>query len=182
MFKIAVLIANGSEDIEVVVPVDLWRRAGLRVDLISVEKKKICILSNGNKISADNIVSKVNLSQYNALYIPGGPGHERIKIEKKVVSTLPKFFSDPKKYLLSACAATSIYGEMGFLDKVKATGYPGTEKSYSKNFTNEPATSDKNFITGKSPGTIFDFSLLAIEKFIGKKERNSLEKEIHYKE
>ena len=75
MVRVAVIVANKSEDIETIVPVDIWRRAGIIVKLISIEKKKSLILSNGMKISCDDILAKENLSKYNAIYLPGGLGH-----------------------------------------------------------------------------------------------------------
>ena len=68
MLRIATLIANKSEDIETVAAVDIWRRAGISVRLISVEKKKNITLANGVKISCDEILAKENLSKYNAIF------------------------------------------------------------------------------------------------------------------
>jgi 4-methyl-5(b-hydroxyethyl)-thiazole monophosphate biosynthesis len=179
MLKIAVLVANGSEDMEVIVPIDLWRRAGIRVDLISIERKKICILSNGNKVSADTTMDKVNLSQYNALYLPGGPGHTKFKEDKKVASNILKFNTD-KKWLFAICAAPSVYGDMGILENVKYTGFPGTEKSFKGTYQKVKAIADKHFITGRGPGAVFEFALLVVEKLINKNKVTELSKETQF--
>ena len=85
MIKVAVIIANGTEEIECLTPVDVFRRAGLECDLISVsgEYPKG---SHGIIVKADKLVSQVDFSEYSAIVIPGGmPGAVNISNDKKVI-------------------------------------------------------------------------------------------------
>ena len=41
MKNIGVFICNGSEDIETVTPIDIWRRAGQNIKTISIESSEI---------------------------------------------------------------------------------------------------------------------------------------------
>ena len=72
--KIAVLIANGSEEIETLTPVDVLRRADVQVDLISVSGQNP-IGSHQIQIKADKESKDVDFGDYNAIIVPGGmPG------------------------------------------------------------------------------------------------------------
>ncbi len=182
MLRVAVIVANKSEDIEVIVPVDLWRRAGLYVHLISVEKKKNIILSRGVRIVCDNVISRENLSQYNAIYLPGGAGYSKFNDvdSPKLISFLKKYGSNAKKTFMAMCSAVQVYGGLGLLNNNKATCYPGCESTFKKNYVNKEVVISKNFITGRSPGSVIQFSLAAISKLLNKNISSKIAKEIIY--
>lgn len=187
MIRIAVIACNETEDIELITPVDIWRRAGLRVDTISLEKKNSILLSSGVKISCDGIIETTNLDQYNAIYLPGGSGHKKYFVENwppknnegvvKLQKHLLKF-NENKKGIYAMCAAPSVLGYLGILDGVKATCYPGFEETFKKTYVNEPICIDKHIITGRSPAASFDFSFAVMEKLLGKDAVAKIKKEI----
>ncbi len=172
MIRIAVIACNETEDLELIGPVDLWRRAGFRVDTISLEKKNTILLNSGVKVSCDNIIEKTNLEQYNAIYLPGGSGHTKYFIENwpprnndgvvKLQKALNKFHT-MNKYIIAMCAAPSILGALGFLKEIKATCYPGYQETFKSTYVDEPVVVDKHIITGRSPAAIFDLSYKVIE-------------------
>ena len=59
MKKIAVLFANGTEEIEGITPVDVLRRAGATCDIVSVSES-IINGSHGIKILADKLIDQIN--------------------------------------------------------------------------------------------------------------------------
>jgi putative intracellular protease/amidase len=113
MLKIAIMVANGTEDIELVVPLDIWRRAGLSVKLLSIEKKKNVLLAHGTKVSCDEILSKENLSKYNAFFLPGGKGCERFNKElaPKLVTFAQKEYKNTKFTFMAICAAPVCFAD-----------------------------------------------------------------------
>lgn len=182
MVRIAVIVANKSEDIETLVPVDIWRRAGIIVKLISIEKKKSLILSHGIKISCDDILSKENLSKYNAIYLPGGQGHLKFNDidAPRLISFLNKYGDNPKIVYMGICASPEVYGGLGMLKSVKFTCYPGYEKNFKKTYVNKDVVVDKNFITARSAAFAVPFALAAVAKLVNKEAAQKVAKEICY--
>lgn len=181
--RIAVILANESEDMEVVVPVDIWRRAGFIIELISVEKKNTIVLQSGTKVYCNEILDFTNLNQFNAIYLPGGRGHVKFKdpkLSEKLIKALKKFATE-KKWIFAICAAPSILGELELLDKEKATVYPGFEASLGKNFVDKDLVVDGKFITAKGPALAYDLAFAVIENLLGKEIALNVANDILYK-
>ena len=190
MIKIAVIACFETEDIELIVPVDIWRRAGIWVDIISLEKKNSIILQSGTKFSCNSIIEKSNLSLYHAIYLPGGNGHKRyfkdawsaknIDVVERLHKNLIKFAENEQKYILAMCAAPTILAHLDLLGDNKVTCYPGYETTFKKNYINENVVVNKRMITGKAPGLSFEFALRVIEELVDKKTAKKVKEEIIY--
>lgn len=63
-------IANGSEEMEVVIIVDVLRRAGFEVIVASVEKELQILASRNVKIVADQFLSDVPVSNVDMIILP----------------------------------------------------------------------------------------------------------------
>ena len=59
--QILVLLADGFEETEFVVPVDLWRRAGFKVTVASVSGAEVVDGLHGIKVQADVALSKLDI-------------------------------------------------------------------------------------------------------------------------
>ncbi|MDE5599875.1 MAG: DJ-1/PfpI family protein [Ureaplasma sp.] len=103
MKKIAMILANGMKDYEIIIPLYIWKKAGLSVSLVSIEKKNSVLLETGFKLTCSDILEKINLSQYNAIYIPGGEGVNSFSFEnwpiKKNVDSIKRFITNISKII-----------------------------------------------------------------------------------
>lgn len=75
--KVAICIADGCEEIEALTVVDLLRRAGIQVDMISVLNKKLVTGSHGIAFETDKSVLELgaDIDSYDGIILPGGmPG------------------------------------------------------------------------------------------------------------
>lgn len=189
MLRIAVIACNETEDIELIVPTDIWRRAGARVDLISLEKKNSIVLQTGTKISCTNTIDRTNLSQYNAIYLPGGEGHKKYRLDAwppknndsvtRLQTALKNFSNDPKKVILAMSAAPRILGELELLKNNKFTCYPGYEEGLTNGkFVSKNIVIDDKLITGRAPGSSFEFAYTVLGFFDQKSESEIVRKQI----
>ncbi|KAG8047499.1 hypothetical protein GUJ93_ZPchr0008g11938 [Zizania palustris] len=68
--EVLIPIANGSEEMEIIVLVDVLRRANIKVVLASVEKSTNIVGSQRTRIVADKCISDVSESKYDLIILP----------------------------------------------------------------------------------------------------------------
>ena len=72
MSKIAIFLANGFEEIEGLTVVDICRRCGLTIDMVSITEDRQVMGSHKIPVTADMTLSQVDFTQYDCLVLPGG--------------------------------------------------------------------------------------------------------------
>ena len=166
--KIAVLFANGTEEIEGLTPVDVLRRAGVECEIVSVSGLNP-VGSHGIEIKPDLTIENINLSDYDGVVIPGGmPGAVNIASNKKVVDGIRDLL-EKEKLVSAICASPAVVlAENGLLNDKRATCYPAPQfiKALGENYTAKDVESDKNLITANGPKSAMAFSL-EICNFLG---------------
>ena len=73
--RIAVLAADGFEEVELAVPVAAMRAAGAQIDIVSLRHGRIRgvnLHEPASRVTVDRTVSDVSVDEYDALLIPGG--------------------------------------------------------------------------------------------------------------
>lgn len=158
--RIAVLISNGSEEIEAITPIDVLRRSGAEVDVISVGGEFVTG-SHGIIIKADKCIEDADISAYDAVVVPGGmPGATNIAKSKKAIELIKRIKREGK--LVSAiCASPAVVlAENGLIGEEKATCYPleGFIKALKGNYTGANVQVDGNLITANGPRSALEFS------------------------
>lgn len=166
--KIAVLFANGTEEIEALTPVDVLRRAGVECEIVSVSGLNP-VGSHGIEIKADSTIENSTLSDYDGVVIPGGmPGATNISNCKKAINGIKDLLK--KGALVSAiCASPAVVlAENGLLNDKRATCYPAPQfiKALGDKYTASDVERDKSLITANGPKSAMAFSL-EICKFLG---------------
>lgn len=161
MKKIAVIFANGTEEIEALTPVDVLRRAGVEVEIVSVSGKTP-VGSHDIQIVTDKLVSEVDFSSYDGIVIPGGmPGAINIANDDAVVDALEEMIRD-NKLVASICASPAVVlANHDLLNGKKATCYPAPEfiKALGNSYTGLEVEVDGNLITANGPKSAMKFAL-----------------------
>ena len=165
--KIAVHLADGFEEIEAISIIDVLRRAGLDVLVVSVSGKKEVTGAHQISVIADILFEKVNYAEIYMIVLPGGmPGAMNLDAHTGLKSQIQKFV-DENKQLAAICAAPLVFGNMGILEGKQAVCFPGFEK-YLKGaeVLQVPVVESGNFITGRGPGLAIQFALKIVEKTV----------------
>ncbi len=165
MKKIALLISDGSEEIEALTPVDVLRRANVIVDVFSVCDKKIKG-SHGIIIEADKKIDELSIDDYDGIVIPGGmPGASIISENVKAVKEIEKAVNSGK--LVSAiCASPAVVlANNGLLKCDMATCYPADAfiSLLGEKYIENSVVVDKNFITANGPKSAMEFAIKICE-------------------
>jgi 4-methyl-5(b-hydroxyethyl)-thiazole monophosphate biosynthesis len=120
--KVLVPIADGTEEIEAVTVIDVLRRAGAEVTVMSVEDgRNEVVCSRGVRLVADanvkDVAGRGAPNDWDLIAVPGGmPGAEHIADHTKFHAVLEKHFR-AGKLMAGICAAPAICFEpKGFLE------------------------------------------------------------------
>ncbi len=180
--RLLCLLSDGFEDLEAVGTVALLRRAGLSVDYATVygDKLKTVKGSQGTMVMPDRRMEKINIDDYDGLFLPGGPHAKNLRDDENVLS-LVRGFCEANKWMVAICAAPSVFGRAGIMDGVRYISFPGTE-SYLPHSTRMPdsVVRDGKIITGKGAGVIIEFALAIIEALLGEDKARDVKHRIQY--
>ncbi len=182
MKQIAIFFARGYEEIEALAVVDICRRCGLTIDMISVTEEKQVEGAHGIVVNMDKIFSQADFSEYDMLVLPGGgEGTKNLEAHEGLMEKVDAFYK-AGKYVGAICAAPSILGHRGILKGRKACCYPGFESHLEGALvTDGPVEIDGNVITSRGMGTAIAFGLAIAGIFCGEDKAEEMAKAICYK-
>ncbi|MTB65007.1 DJ-1 family protein [Streptococcus sp. zg-86] len=162
MKKVAVVLANGFEEIEALTPVDVLRRASIECDMIGLTGKEV-EGSHGITVQADKIFTG-DLTDYDLVVLPGGlPGSTNLRDHGELLQALQALAASGK-YLAAICAAPIVLDRAGLLQGRRYTCYPGKEADIdSGHHVNETVVVDGNIITSRGAGTSLAFAYTLVD-------------------
>ena len=181
MNRVCIFFANGLEEIEGLTVVDLMRRAGIPVSIISISNSLEIIGAHQIKIAADALFSDMDFTDTEMLVLPGGmPGTTHLAAFAPLCKLLQEF-STSGKYVAAICAAPTVLGELGILKGKKATCYPGMEaKLTGAEASAMPVVIDGNIITSRGMGTAIAFAGELIALLEGRETSDEILESIVY--
>ena len=179
MAKTAIFLADGYEEIEALAVVDIFRRAGIEMDMVSVSEDLLTNGSHGIKVMADVLLKEVSFDEYDMLVLPGGlKGMQNLEACAPLMEQIDTFYENGK-YIAAICASPSIFGRRGILNGRQATAYPGFESELAgAEVVDKGAVRNGHVITGRSMGSAIEFSLLLVETLLGKEKAEEIAQQI----
>lgn len=161
-------IANGSEEMEAVIVIDVLRRAGVLVDVASVETSLQIKASRGVLLVADKYITDCETG-YDAIILPGGmPGAERLGQCEHLVQLLQAQKNSGKIYAAICAAPAVVFEPAGLLSGLKGTAHPAfCAKLSNQSVVEERVVVDGACTTSRGPGTAFEFALSLVEQLCG---------------
>ena len=181
MSKLAVFLANGMEEVECLAVVDVARRAGVDVRMVSVTGDLSVTGSHGITVRADQLFEADACRGADALYLPGGlPGTTNLGAHEGVCA-LAREFAAQGKHVAALCAAPSVLGRLGLLRGKRATCYPGFEDALegAKN-TRDGVVTDGNVTTGRGLGFAVDLGLELVRVLEGEAKALDVKQRIQH--
>lgn len=181
MKKIAVFFAEGYEEIEALTVVDICRRCGLDVEMVSIMGETPVKSSHGVVVQTDKTFEQADFSEYDMLVLPGGmPGTKNLEAHEGLMARIDEFHATGK-LIAAICAAPSIFGHRGILKGKKACCYPTFESHLEgAQVTGGPVEISDNVITSCGMGTAIAFGLAIVKVFIGEEKTQELARTIVY--
>ena len=170
MKKAYIFLAEGFEDVEALGTVDVLRRGGVDVELVSITEDPLVLSSHGVTFGVDTTLEMgIDIDKDDIMVFPGG-----LKGAKNLAACTPlveemKAHNEEGGPIAAICAAPGlVLGQLDSLEGVKFTCYDGFENvpvSKGGEFVKKPTVTSGNIITGRGPGYAIDFGLELL-KFI----------------
>lgn len=175
MITIYIHLADGFEEMEAVIPLDVWRRAGYQVKTVSITGQLAVTGSHHITLLADQLFEDTDYQLADMLFLPGGiPGATTLDEHQGLAKQI-RFFAAEGKYLAAICAAPLVFGHKDLLHGKKATCFPGFEKELKGAVvTSMPVEIDGNLITGKGAGAAMALALEVVAEISGQDAANEL--------
>ena len=165
MAKVAVILANGFEEIEAVAVIDVLRRAQVQVVVAALEGDS-AIGSHNIRVAADCSIDELGRSDLDGVVLPGGmPGATTLRDDGRV-RALVQELNQAGKLVCAICAAPIALDAAGVIAGRCATSYPGHELQ-DADYRTERVVEEENLITSRGPGTAIEFALTLVRRLVG---------------
>ena len=166
MAKAALFLIDGFEETEGLTTVDILRRGGVEVTMVSLTGKDMVNGKHGIAVRADTLFENAKNDPFDMLIVPGGTvdytKHEGLL-------NLVKRYDREDRKLAAICAAPAVFGKAGILQGRRAVCYPGMESWLTGATIGENIVeTDDHITTSKGPATAVFFALKILEILQGK--------------
>lgn len=175
--RVLVILAEGAEEAEVVIIVDVLRRANIETVLAGLNGDAPVLASRKIRIVPDVALANVTGS-FDIIVLPGGAeGARRLGASEMVGERLRKHASEGK-WVGAICAAPLALMSHQLFAGRSMTSHPSVASRiamYGK-LVNQPLVEDGNLITSQGPGTAFLFALTLVHKLLGQPRTGDVER------
>lgn len=185
MAKVYVFLADGFEDVEALIPIDVLRRGGVEVVTVSTTDFPLVESAHGVNIEADLQFEQCDFSDADLLMLPGGmPGAANLYSHEGVCKAVCDQAAAGKKIAAICAAPAVVLAQLGLLEGKKATCYPGFEqvlKDAGAQYTGDLVTVDGNITTGEGPAAAFPYAYELLSQLVNKEVSDQIAEGMRFK-
>ncbi|KAB5534574.1 hypothetical protein DKX38_017660 [Salix brachista] len=204
--RVLVPVANGTEEMEAIIIIDILRRAKVNVVVASVEDNLEILASRKVKLEADMLLDEAAKLSYDLIVLPGGiGGAQAFAKSEQLVNMLKKQRESNRPYGAMCASPALVLEPHGLLKHMplpsntmwiahfftiditgvkildfkgkKATAFPALcNKLSDPSEIENRVVVDGNLITSRGPGCTMEFALGMVEKFFGRDKALELAK------
>lgn len=181
--RVAVLAADGVEQIELTEPMKAARDAGATVDLISLQPgtiQGVKSLDKADTFTVDRVVSEVSADDYDGLLIPGGVKNpDKLRMDEAAVAFTRAFFEQGKP-VASICHGPWLLVEADVVRGRTLTSYPSLQtdiRNAGGTWVDEQVCVDEGLTTSRRPADLeafIDKMLEELEEGVHEGQRESV--------
>ncbi len=177
--RILCLLAEGFEEIEVLTPVDLLRRATCEVILAAIAKNQEVTGRNGIAVKTDVLLSQISAlngdekPDFDMLLIPGGPGVSRLRQDGRAAQ-LAAAYAKAGAWVAAICAGPTVLLDAGLLKGRRFTAHFSVKDELPEALGTEHVVIDENIITSRGAGTALEFGLALVQALMGTQKREEI--------
>jgi protease I len=169
--RVAILVTDGFEQVEMTEPRKALDEAGAQTDLIAPEKDEVQGMNHdqkGDKFPVDVQLSSVSASEYDALLLPGGVANpDKLRTILQAVQFV-KGFAKAGKPIAAICHGPWMLVEADLVRGRKLTSWPSLQtdiRNAGGRWEDSEVVSDAGLVTSRKPDDIPAFNRKVIEEF-----------------
>jgi protease I len=169
--RVAALVDNGFEQVELVEPKKALEAAGAKVDVVSPQSGKVKGWQHtnwGDQFDVDRQLGQARADEYDALLLPGGvmnPDH--LRMNPSAVQFV-KAFVDSGKPIAAICHGPWTLIEAEAVRGRKVTSWPSLKtdlRNAGAQWVDQECVTDNGLVTSRKPDDIPAFNRKMIEEF-----------------
>jgi protease I len=169
--RVAILVADGFEQVELTGPKEALEAAGALTQIVSPVKGEVegwHHFDAGDKFPVDVALDEANAEAYDALLLPGGVANpDQLRMNPKAVEFVKAFF-DAGKPVAAICHGPWTLIEADAVRGRTLTSWPSIKtdlKNAGARWVDEEVVTDHGLVTSRKPQDIPAFNQKMIEEF-----------------
>jgi len=183
--RVAVLVDNGFEQVELVEPKKALEAAGAKVDIVSPQDGKVKGWQHakwGDEFDIDRRLEQARADEYDALLLPGGVMNpDRLRMNPSAVQFV-KAFVDAGKPIAAICHGPWTLIEAEGVRGRRMTSWPSLRtdlRNAGAQWADQECVTDNGLVTSRKPDDIPAFNKKMIEEFAeGRHARGARERDV----
>ena len=170
--KVAILVANGFEQVELTGPKEALEASGAETEIISPAEKKVRgwegeDMDWGSKFKVDVPLAEANARNYDALLLPGGVMNpDKLLLHPEAIEFIRQFVNSGKP-IGAICHGPWTLIDAGAVKGRRMTSYPSIKTDLinaGANWVDEEVVVDNGIVTSRKPADIPAFNRKLIEE------------------
>ncbi len=170
--KIAILAADGVEQVELTEPRDAVQNAGAETELLSLESGEIQAMNGdinqADTFKVDKVVGDASVGDYDGLIIPGGVANpDNLRVDPDAISFVQEFFKTGRPVGV-ICHGPWVLIEADVARGRTLTSYPSIRtdlRNAGAEVVDEEVVTDQGLVTSRSPDDLPAFCAKIVEEF-----------------
>jgi protease I len=162
--KIAVLVTDGFEQVELTGPVDALKQAGAQVTIVSPRDGKIQGMNHdqkGDTVTPDAQLAATRPEGFDGLLLPGGVANpDYLRVDAQAVAFV-RHFVTARKPIAAICHGPWTLIEAGGVKGRTVTSWPSLRTDLTNagaTWVDQPVVTDGTLVTSRKPDDIPDFA------------------------
>ena len=159
--KVAVLLAQGFEEAEAIVTIDILRRLGIEVEILACQDPRMVLGYKGIQLLADALLAERQTHLYDAIILPGGPQGARNLGKNGEVLAFVQAHQAADRWICAICSAGAhVLAANNLLQGKRYVCSGENHTLYADGcYVDAPIVEDGKILTCKGLGLVFEFAL-----------------------
>jgi 4-methyl-5(b-hydroxyethyl)-thiazole monophosphate biosynthesis len=163
---VLIVLGEGFEETEAVLPADILRRTGARVLFAAAVAGQRLVAGGCIRIETDGDLVALSKEPFDVLLLPGGSAVTNLRSNGDVLEVVRRTHRSGK-IIAAICAAPLILKDAEILEGKKYTAYPSVLDELPDAEKSSHVVVDGTLITANGPGSAAEFGFAIAQNLVG---------------